>query len=224
MSKHYFCKEILSNTLTIGGTPVPFEDIGDNNGGIIVEESDPIYNGLLDFIKRKVGGVYEVTEAQYEEIKKKSTANESARRLRSPNFVNMDPFRLNRVTVAPDATSPFNISGPPKPEAPAIQPLQVATNGKMEFATIDTVIPMSTDEWVKSQAGAKERGQALVGVPAPVTAPQTKSSVNHLTDLTPSNKPAPKAEKAPINLPSDITPPEPVKVKKFSIGRNKASK
>lgn len=68
----YFLKEIIQNPV-IGpeNKAVNFERLADNFGIIAVEDSDPTARWLEDCSKRNILGVRAITEAQYEDYKKK---------------------------------------------------------------------------------------------------------------------------------------------------------
>lgn len=82
MAKMFFVKELISNPLILEGRKIPFEDLGDEMGGIVTE--DPVLAASLRHAQRtRIGGVYEVTEEQFADHKKKAIEHESLRNSRA---------------------------------------------------------------------------------------------------------------------------------------------
>jgi len=66
----YFLKELVSNKLFLpNGARVPFEDVGDDTG-ILATSDGFIISEMEKAIHRHVGGVIEIDQAQYEDLKK----------------------------------------------------------------------------------------------------------------------------------------------------------
>ena len=72
----YFVKEIVSNPIRLkSGRPVPWEEVGDDTG--VISTNDPsLIEELESAAKRQVGGIRAVTLEEFEDVKKKSGAEE----------------------------------------------------------------------------------------------------------------------------------------------------
>jgi hypothetical protein len=73
MSKIYFLKQGVSNQLTSSsGQPFKFEKLADNQGVIELDETENASEiaDLRGWIKRKLGGVSEIDQAKFEDVKK----------------------------------------------------------------------------------------------------------------------------------------------------------
>lgn len=105
----HFLKSVLNNPVRIGGKTVKFIDLGDNLGGLVVDDTPgnaELLTGLADIVKSRRGGVREVTPDEYEETKKKAAEREllllSLRKASNPLS---QPAR-----VAVDTTRPMKLS------------------------------------------------------------------------------------------------------------------
>jgi len=125
----YYKKEVLSNRLYIKGTgaPAPFEPIGGDDG--IFATDNPVYTSELDeAAKRGVGGVVEITQEEYEALKKKSSERPSLKSLvrdrQSLSGLNL-PLPLNLAGLAA-ATNPPPLHGQIL-DTPKAEPIKIPT-------------------------------------------------------------------------------------------------
>lgn len=100
MANAYFIKELISNPLLIEGRRVPFEDFGDDLGGITVSDAG-LTEALRTAQRSGRGGVREVEEAEFTDTKKNAVDNELRRNSRSSaNHVERLPFHRRLPAVA----------------------------------------------------------------------------------------------------------------------------
>lgn len=73
MATKFFRKALVSNPVYIKGAPVPFDLLSGNSGVIALDEAEHavLVEGLSALSVAKKAGVVEITEAEYEDIKKK---------------------------------------------------------------------------------------------------------------------------------------------------------
>lgn len=72
----YYYKAIAANTITVKPTgTIPFEDAG-GGAGILTTEDKVVIDALTERVKKRIGGVYEITAEKYGELKKKLTASQ----------------------------------------------------------------------------------------------------------------------------------------------------
>lgn len=117
----YFQKEIASNRLYLpNGRPIEFEIVGSDTGLLAVEDNaQELLSQLDNAIKRRVGGVVEITRDRYEDLKKNPPVNRS--RLNSFNALSL----LRDVTNPPAAAAPaVRDSGRASQAEPAKEPHQ----------------------------------------------------------------------------------------------------
>lgn len=70
----YFSKALVSNTISAGGQLIPFTEVA-GGAGVIATEDKAIIDALELRIRERRGGIYELTEEQYnEELKKKNAS------------------------------------------------------------------------------------------------------------------------------------------------------
>lgn len=100
--KAFFKKEILSNPVYIGGTGIRWENIG-HDMGIIAIEAEGGVNGLREMVRQQRGGVIEIDEAEYEELKKKAEPDSQPKPRLSEPALDPQPPRVARLNVEPVA-------------------------------------------------------------------------------------------------------------------------
>lgn len=129
---HYFKKELISNRVrTASGDAIPFEDIGGDCGVIAVDDDDPVghefYTTLSEKAAKRRGGVIKITQAQFDELKKKtslpaSNAKQPARQ--SPRLhTRFHPFGNKKDAAPADAPA-----SRPEPVASVKQPSAATHN------------------------------------------------------------------------------------------------
>lgn len=92
----YFKKAIVSTKLYMAnGAPAPFEPVGDEHGVLATENSDIIIE-MERAMAHQRGGIENLTEGEYQELKKNPPARQS--RQSSPS-ANGFPSRLNQNRV-----------------------------------------------------------------------------------------------------------------------------
>ena len=110
--------------------PVPFHEVGDDIGGIKLDdalpENQPLIDALNQMITDRVGGVYLATEAQYDALKKKPVWRPS-----NPASEPLKVFQPNRrqpVTARPEdvaAAADQPLAQPNRP-IPSLNPVVAA--------------------------------------------------------------------------------------------------
>ena len=82
-TKVFFLKEILSNPIIIQGTTINWENIGGNRGVLVLDPSNPadakFIPDLSKYSAKGVGGVVQLTEAEYTEKKSHPISTPSSR-------------------------------------------------------------------------------------------------------------------------------------------------
>lgn len=123
--KHYK-KEVLSNKLYIRatGAPAPFEPVGGDTG--VLATDNPVYTDELDQAAAKgVGGVVVIDQATYEDLKKKSSAKTSLKRLAQDRF-SLSSLNLQLPSNVAVAVGAANIHGQ-LPDVPKSEPIKIPT-------------------------------------------------------------------------------------------------
>lgn len=120
MSVFYFKKELVSNSCVVSGKRVPFEPL-DGNRGVIQLNSDTdkaTVEGLMHLASQHRAGIVQVTQAEYESLKKKHPI--SAQSVRKPKeFLRAVPTvpERNRENAAADKGLPPELVSAPPVEA-----------------------------------------------------------------------------------------------------------
>lgn len=120
--KAFFHKLLHSSPLYVAGRVVPFTLIGDDEG-VLATENETLIGHIRDAIKRGVGAVREVTEAEFEDAKKKPVSDWLAKLSSPPELVIMavsqvvksQPGHSAAQADAATASSPEPKSEPAKP-------------------------------------------------------------------------------------------------------------
>lgn len=118
MAEVFFQKELPENQFLVGGQVVPFEYFADHMGGWSGDTENLNDKPIIDALNAANGtrGIFKVSEAAYDELKKKPKESESL-----PSW-----HRNNgNLRVAPSAQSRPNPSAPsasPPPPAPPPEP------------------------------------------------------------------------------------------------------
>ena len=158
-TKVYFLKEILSNPVIIKGARVGFENVGGNQGVIVLDsatDSDKEFiAGLNDFAGRGVGGVVKINEVQYTQKKSSSELKPSARpkemlrpRQTASPFL---PVQPPAEAMAPKTAAPVN----PSPAAELL--LDTTNQGPIELPPIgDEPFRPATRRISRKEALAKD--------------------------------------------------------------------
>lgn len=72
--KVYFNKHLIQNRFIVGGKAAPFEQIGDSQGLLVLDDADPNHKELIDALtqaaKEQRGGILKISEEEY--LKKKA--------------------------------------------------------------------------------------------------------------------------------------------------------
>jgi len=147
----YFVKELISNRVRLpSGRPIPWTFVGDDTG--VLATNDPsLITELTQASYRQIGGIRLVTEAEFEDAKKKSTAEELRK---------LSLYKANNHFQAPrlaeDGVPAVEVKPLPKPTvSPSGQPI----------ATPST-LPIPTPK-------SKRRSSLLLGTPTDPPAPST---------------------------------------------------
>lgn len=127
MKSHYY-KEIRSNPFIVHGTPVPFEDIGNNCGIIALDDSNPndvpFIAALDEAAQGQRGGIVKVSEADY--FQKKTAHSRELLSMRSKQNSRADEIRVmpsvSSLLRKRGAAGAADTAAALKPAAPAEKP------------------------------------------------------------------------------------------------------
>lgn len=154
MALRYFFKELVRNPIYYtDGSVVPFEHRGDD-GLLKLDEASQAkqINDLLEFIRRKRGGVFLISESRYEELKKNPPARV---RPSSPRSASL------RLAQDPQLVKP---SGPlppqPLPRSPVSAPVARAPESVVPVAASNlaqTVQALANGEAFKPRVGKPKK-------------------------------------------------------------------
>lgn len=122
MSKVFFQKEIPASPFIVNGAPVPFEYFGKDEGGIALDtEKD---KGLVDALNAVNGsrGIFKISEAAYDELKKKPRESESLPSWhRANDKLRLVPSAQSRPSQSvPTAANPPPAPPPEPPKGPQV--------------------------------------------------------------------------------------------------------
>lgn len=119
MAKIFFQKELPENQFLVNGQAVPFEYFADHMGGWSGDTENPSDKPIIDALNAINGsrGVFKVSEAAYDELKKKPKESESLPSWhRNNGKLQVAPSAQSRQSPsAPSANPP---PAPPPPEPP----------------------------------------------------------------------------------------------------------
>lgn len=124
----HFSKELFSTPLRLpNGRTLLFTEVADDTG-IIATEDGYIIRELTNLIKRRVGGVTEIDEAAYEELKKNPPSRRS-----SDNWFNAQSInQLSRSAAARSAEQMRTAATPaPRQSAPMVVPQTIPVTTKL---------------------------------------------------------------------------------------------
>lgn len=114
----YYRKELFSTPLFLSrGVQAPFEPVGNDEGMLATADSSLIFS-LANAISRRIGGVYEITEEEYEELKKKETPTKKL----SPRWQPLRTAPPQKINLSGQPTSPVHQPKPKEPAPPAAEP------------------------------------------------------------------------------------------------------
>lgn len=120
----YFGKSIVYNTIQVSGKIVPFIEV-EGGQGILATEDSAILDALDTRIRERRGGIWEMTQEQYDEALKKNNA---------PNSNMQSQQRLESVTKGgislAEAQALLNRSAAPAAPASVAEPKPVASAPK----------------------------------------------------------------------------------------------
>ena len=139
MATRYFKKELVKNRLnTQRGDAIPFEEVADQRGVRALDDEKDAYliEQLRAALKRRIGGVVEIDEATYTELKKNSNGRKR-----------YNPFEP-KLKASPDLDEWL------EPKSPAVKPPPIP-NGK----------PSSAAAAVAERAASAARAAAEPKVP-----------------------------------------------------------
>lgn len=97
--KAFFHKLIHSTPLYVNGRVAPFVGVGDDDG-VLATESESLISGIRALIKQGVGAVREVTEAEFEDAKKKPASDWLAKLQSPPEAVIMEVSKVYKAQPA----------------------------------------------------------------------------------------------------------------------------
>ncbi len=157
MAFRCFFKELVRNPIFYSnGTPVPFEHRGDD-GLIKLDDATQSaqINDLLEFVRRRRGGVLLISEARYEELKKNPPS-----RVR-PSSPRNAPLRLRDEPQLLKPSAPQLPSPPPR--SPATAPVVRGPENAAPVAgsnLAQTVAALASGEAFKPRVGRPKKARA----------------------------------------------------------------
>ena len=162
----YFKKVLLSNPLRFANVAPPkWKDIGDDEGIVAVGDDEPLLKELQAAASRKIGGITEITEAVFTELKKKASAPGSPVK-RNGSVEAPRLWRLGPRQQATGAAAAVSVREPiqplpPNPLPPADgPPLVHKTASKGPTVRKRTFVPVPSDHL---------KGVSTFPTPAPVS-------------------------------------------------------
>lgn len=147
----YFKKVLLSNRLRFANVAPPkWEDIGDEEGIVAVDDGEPLLKELQAAVSRKIGGITEITEAEFTELKKKASAPGSPVKrnglVEAPRLWRLGPRRQDTGAAAAVSIREPIQPLPPNPLPPADGP-PLVHKAASQGPTVRkrTFVPMPSD-------------------------------------------------------------------------------
>lgn len=202
MSIVYFHKNGRTGIQYSNGAPIEFTRLADQRGvlSLDTEKDEKKVADLREFIKRRIGGVSEIDQAQFEDLKKNLPYD------RSKTFAGQQNTRLFQPKVPSS-----------KSKAPQLEPVRTAT----AQASAGLAVDGSPAEGAAAQAEGsrpprptQSRGRKLnVGVPKVAGAPAP----------APAAEPAPVVATEPAPVVESAPAPTPMPVAEGSVNLNPAT-
>ena len=154
MAFRCFYKELVRNPVFYSnGSPVPFEHRGDDGLIRLDDATQSVQiNDLLEFVRRRRGGVILISEARYEELKKNPPS-----RVR-PSSPRNAPLRLAEDPKLVKPSGPPPVSPPPR--NPAYAPVAKAPENVVPVAgssLAQTVKDLASGEAFKPRVGRPKK-------------------------------------------------------------------
>lgn len=184
MSHVNFVRRGISSPLRIQGKLIPFQELGADVGGLQIEdipENNWVIIQLKVYAAKKLGGVVEVNDEEFEAEKKASSDEQlrldrlAAQSLRYNPAISQarvaatsDPFA---PAVAQTPAAPAPLAVPPKPAAVRVDP--TPDDGMIHGAQLSFPKPLTNEAYAAMHAGKAEDPAAPPAEAAASSAPTT---------------------------------------------------
>lgn len=117
MAQKFYRKELLSNSVLIAGTRVPFQPLANNRGVIALDESNPehahLIKGLDEFAARRKFGIVAIQQEEYNGLLKKVLSLQPSAKRKLEKLRAMQP--LLKPKQSPVKAVPAVNQTPPQP-------------------------------------------------------------------------------------------------------------